>query len=260
MRTTAIFNCKGGVGKTITTINMAAELAARGKRVVCVDADPQCNLTDFFAAGGDDLPTLYDVLTMGVPSYLPGLLHHTQIEGVDVLPASSELILADVRAINDGSVKLDALRALAVALAEEDDAPDHMLIDCPPSFTAATTAALAAADDVIIPIKLDAFSLSGVGELLRQIAGMHEINPRLRVAGALVTMYDGTTVAKETADALTESAIPIFGVSIKRSTAVDRSTFERKPLRELPGTYAKLLAEQYAAVVDEYLRGGAGNG
>lgn len=258
MRTTVIFNAKGGVGKTITTINMAAELAARGKRVVVVDADPQGNLTQFFGAE-QDCGTLYEVLTgTGEPYYVDNI-QDTQIAGVQIIPASGDLILADVRAIREQSIKLTALHDLAVCMAE-DDAADVMLIDSPPSFTAATTAALAAADDVIIPIKLDAFSLSGVGELLRQIAGMHEINPRLRVAGALVTMYDGTTVAKETADALAESAIPIFGVSIKRSTAVDRSTFERKPLRELPGTYAKLLAEQYAAVVDEYLRGGAGNG
>lgn len=258
MRTTVIFNAKGGVGKTITTINMAAELAARGKRVVVVDADPQGNLSQFFGAE-QDCGTLYEVLTGTGEPYYGDNIQDTQIAGVQILPASMDLILADVRAIKEQSIKLTALHDFAVCMAE-DDAADVMLIDSPPSFTAATTAALAAADDVIIPIKLDAFSLSGVGELLRQIAGMHEINPRLRVAGALVTMYDGTTVAKETADALIESAIPIFGTSIKRSTAVDRSTFERKPLRELPGTYAKLLAEQYAAVVDEYLRGGAWNG
>lgn len=258
MRTTVVFNAKGGVGKTVTTINMAAELAARGKRVVVVDADPQGNLTQFFGAE-QDCGTLYEVLTGTGEPYYGDNLQDTQIDGVQILPASMDLILADVRAIKEQSIRLTALHDLAVCMAE-DDAADVMLIDSPPSFTAATTAALAAADDVIIPIKLDAFSLAGVGELLRQIAGMHEINPRLRVAGALVTMYDGTTVAKETMDALIESAIPIFGASIKRSTAVDRSTFERKPLRELPGTYARLLAEQYAAVVDEYLRGGAGNG
>lgn len=258
MRTTVIFNAKGGVGKTVTTINMAAELAARGKRVVVVDADPQGNLTQFFGAE-QDCGTLYEVLTGTGEPYYGDTIQDTQIDGVQILPASMDLILADVRAIKEQSIRLTALHDLAVCMAE-DDVADVMLIDSPPSFTAATTAALAAADDVIIPIKLDAFSLAGAGELLRQIAGMHEINPRLRVAGALVTMYDGTTVAKETMDALIESAIPIFGTSIKRSTAVDRSIFERKPLRELPGTYAKLLAEQYAAVVDEYLKGGAGNG
>lgn len=257
MRTTVIFNAKGGVGKTVTTINMAAELAARGKRVVVVDADPQGNMTQFFLDNPDDsCVTVYDILTGAFEPYYADWLQDTR-ENVKIIPASADLILADVRAIKDGTIRLEALRDLAETLAE-DDAADVMLIDSPPSFTAATTAALAAADDVIIPIKLDAFSLAGVGELLRQIAGMHEINPRLRVAGALVTQYDGTNVARETVAALAESTIPIFGTSIKRSTAVDRSTFERKPLRELPGTYAKLLAEQYAAVVDEYLKGGAG--
>lgn len=257
MRTTAVFNFKGGTGKTVTVINVAAELAARDKRIVVVDADPQGNLSQFFGASSEQSATLYDVLLQGAPSYLPGLLHDTQIKGVQIIPSSMDLVLADVRAIREGAVRLTALRELAVGLAEED-AADVVLIDCPPSFTAATTTALAAADDVIIPIRLDAFSLAGVSELLRQVQGMREINPRLRISGALVTQYDGTTVSKETADALRESAIPVFGSFITRSTAVPRSTFEHRPLRELTGSYARLLAEQYAAVVDEYLKGGAG--
>lgn len=264
MKTTVIFNAKGGVGKTITTINMAAELAAQGYRVLAVDADPQMNLTRFFGAGKPadaDGPyaTIYDVLEQGAPSYLPNLLRPTQFDGVACIPANMDLVLADVRALHERKLDLMAIRHLATMITE-DDAADFMLIDTPPSFTAATTAALAAADDVIIPIKLDAFSLSGVEELLRQITGMREINPALRIAGVLVTQYDGTTVARETADALRESAIPVFGTPITRSTAVDRSTFVRRALRDLPGTYAKLLSEQYAEVVDEYLKGGKSNG
>ena len=127
-------------------------------------------------------------------------------------------------------------------------------------FVAERQMALFAADDVILPIKLDYFSLSGVSELLRQIAGMHDVNPRLRVAGVLVTQYDGTTVANETLEALRESAVPIFGTCIHRTTAVDRAIYEHRPLRELPGSYPKRAADEYAAVVDEWLRGGAGNG
>ena len=259
MRTTVFFNMKGGTGKTISCINVACELAARGKRVVVVDADPQRNLTQFFLTDAEEgYVTLYDILTGQYEPYYADWLLDAR-ENVQVIPGSMDLVLANVRALNEGSIRLDALRGLADVLAE-DDAADFMLIDSPPSFTAATTAALACADDVVIPIKLDNFSVAGVGELLRQIAGMHEINPRLRVAGALVTQYDGTTVARETADALRESAVPIFGSTIRRSTVVDRSTFERKPLREMQGNYAKILAEEYAAVVDEYLRGGARNG
>lgn len=259
MKTTLIFNCKGGVGKTVTTINMAATLAARGKRVVLVDADPQCNLTRFYSAEpglGDT--TLYEVLTGEHEPYYGDWLGEVA-ENIKLIPGSMDLILADVHALQQKDIKLTAIRELAEALAE-DDAADFMLIDSPPSFTAATTAGLAAADDVVIPMKLDAFSLSGVGELLRQIAAMRDVNPRLRVAGVLVTQYDGTTVALETADALRESAVPIFGTMIHRTTAVDRSTFERKPLREMQGTYAKRAAEEYGALVDEWLKGGSNNG
>ena len=259
MRTTVIFNAKGGVGKTITTINMAAELAARGKRVVCIDADPQANLTRFFGADGAKVSTLYDVLTSGPDTYFPGLLRETQIQGVQLIPASMDLVLADVRALREKTLRIDAIRDLVLSFAE-DDAADVVLIDSPPSFTAATTAALAAADDVIIPIKLDAFSLAGVTELLRQVQGMREINRDLDVAGVLVTMFDGTIVAKETADALRESALPVFGTVVRRTTQVDRSTFERKPLREMKGVNARMVAEEYADVVNEYLGGGAKHG
>lgn len=257
MRTTIIMNAKGGVGKTVTTINMAAELAARGKRVVCIDADPQCNLSSFFRANLDI--TLYDVLMFPAPSHYTTLFQDTQIKDVLVLPGDMELILADVRALKDRTINLKSICDLVTCMAE-DDFCDFVLIDSPPSFTAATTAGLAAADDVIIPMKLDAFSLSGVKDLLRQIAGMREINPALKIAGALVTQYDGTTVAKETAEALRESAVPVFGTMIRRTTVVDRSTFDRLPLREEHGTYAKLAAQEYADVVDEYLKGGAQHG
>ena len=259
MRTTLIFNCKGGVGKTVTAINLAAELAARGKRVVAVDADPQCNLTRFFLNGAEEeYTTLYEVLTGNhEPVWSDWMLDAA--ENIKLVPGSMDLVLADVHALQQKDIKLTAIRELAETLAE-DDAADFMLIDSPPSFTAATTAGLAAADDVIIPMRLDAFSLAGVGELLRQIAAMRDVNPRLRIAGVLVTQYDGTTVALETVEALRQSAVPIFNTMIHRTTAVDRSTWERKPLRELHGTYALRAAQEYAALVDEWLKGGAGNG
>ena len=259
MRTTVFFNMKGGTGKTVSCINFAAELAARGKRVVVIDADPQMNLTQFFA--GDIEPeatTLCDYLNGEQDPYYENCLLDVR-ENIKLLPGSMDLILADVRALNEHRIKLMALRDLGEALAG-DDAADVMLIDSPPSFTAATTVALAAADDVIIPMRPDAFSIAGVGELIRQIAGMREINPRLRVAGVLVTQYRATTVAKEVVDALGESAIPVFGTTIRAATVVERSTFERKPVRELPGVYAKQVAEEYAAAVNEWLKGGADNG
>lgn len=259
MRTTVFFNMKGGTGKTVSCINFAAELAARGKRVVCVDADPQMNLTQFFIGDAEEgYTTVYDLLSGTQDAFCESWLLDAR-ENIRLVPGSMDLILADVRALNEHRIKLMALRDLAEVLAE-DDAADVMLIDCPPSFTAATTVALASADDVVIPMRPDAFSVAGVGELMRQVAGMREINPRLRVAGVLVTQYRNTTVAKEVLDALGESAIPVFGTTIRATTAIERSTFERKPVRELPGTYARQVAEDYAAAVTEWEKGANGNG
>lgn len=259
MRTTLLMNAKGGVGKTTTAINMAAELAARGKRVCVIDADPQCNSTDFLlpVADADGTQTLYDVLT-GTATYYTELTWDTKIKGVSLLPSDERLSLADLAALQHNGVYLRAVRDLVEAMAE-DDAFDFVLIDCPPGFTAATTASLAAADDVVIPMKLDAFSIRGEESLTRQINGVREFNPRLRIAGVLVTMAEPRTkVGRQGVELLQESAIPIFSPLIPRSTLVDQSTFFHKPLRDMRG--AEVLAAQYAAFVDEYLKGGARRG
>lgn len=259
MRTTLLMNAKGGVGKTTTAINMAAELATRGKRVCVIDADPQCNATDFLlppVAGEDRSDTLYDVLT-GAANYYPDFVWNTRFDRISLVQGDEQLSLADLAALQKGGVRLRAVRDLIEALAE-DDAFDYVLIDCPPGFTAATTASLAAADDVVIPMKLDAFSLKGEQSLVRQINGMREFNPRLRIAGVLVTMADARTkVGRQGAELLRESAIPVFDSMIARSTVADQSTFYRLPLCQLYG--AEVLAAQYEAFVDEYLRGGAGH-
>lgn len=260
MRTTAIMNAKGGVGKTTTAINLAAELTARGKRVVLIDADPQCNLTDFYLQGREEgYTTLYDLLaTQGEPYYASWILEAGK--GLWLVPGSMDLILADVRALRDGTIRLTAIRELAECMAEDDFA-DVLLIDCPPSFTAAATAALAAADDVIIPVRVDAFSLHGMDELLRQVKGMRDVNRRLRLAGALVTMDRANTVVSKAArDALRESAVPVFKASVPFTEWCVRSTFEGKPLREMKNEYAQRAAAAYADVAEEYLKGGAGNG
>lgn len=260
MRTTLLMNAKGGVGKTTTAVNMAAELAARGKRVCVIDADPQCNATDFLlppTEAATNCQTLYDVLT-GEATYYPEFTWETRIKDVHLVMGDDKLSLADLAALQKGGVRLRAIRDLAEAIAE-DDAYHVILIDCPPGFTAATTAALAAAGDIVIPMKLDAFSIRGEENLVRQINGMREFNPRLRVAGVLVTMNDpNTVVSKQGLELLRQSAIPVFDATISRATAVDKATFTKTPLRLLPE--AAKVAKQYSSFVDEYLRGGAGRG
>jgi chromosome partitioning protein len=235
MRTTAILNLKGGVGKTATTVNMAAILAADyGKRVLVVDADSQANTTEFF--GGVPVNTktfaamLRDPKTHGcwAPSSFPG---------VCILPADESLMDLDLSSIE--SKKCDP-QCLKKSLSEfsrycktEPFVPffDYVLIDCPPAFNAACAAALLAADDVIIPIKLDAFSLRGMANLMRQISNMRAINPQLRLAGLLPTMVYKSEKISAALETLRSSKLFVFP-SIRKTNKVDDMTFAQRPLIE----------------------------
>lgn len=256
MHTTAIMNFKGGTGKTVTTVNLAAELAARGKRVVVIDADPQCNLTEFYGVEPREGFTLYDYLTSGgAAEYVKYI--EPAADNVFVIPASMDLILADVRALSENAVERTKLRRMAEDMTEDDFA-DYCLIDCPAYLSAASSAALIAANDVILPIRVDSFALSGMEKILKQIAGMRAYNPRLRIAGALVTMDRNTTIiSREAKAALRQSAVPVFGATIPFTEAVTQSISMHDPLREMRTRYARLAAAAYAAVTDEYLEGGA---
>ena len=253
MKTIAIMNFKGGVGKTVTTINMAAELANRGKRVVVIDADGQRNLSSFFGADTDNGGTLYEVLTGEAEPYYGDSLQETQVERVKILPASMELIHADLSALKDGTINLMAVSELVATIAE-DDAADYVLIDCPPSFSASTTAALAAADEVIIPLRLDAFSLAGMDELLYQIGEMRRVNPRLKVAGVLITMRHRVNAEDEAEKALRKLPVPVFEHTIRRSVVVVKSTFVKKPMRKF--ALGCTVQCDYEEFVDEYLTNG----
>ena len=222
MRTIVIENLKGGVGKTITAINFAAILAHDyAQRVLLIDADSQCNLTEF--VGGDpDVSSLADVLRGDAGAV--ECIQTSQVPGVDILPGSEALMDLDLTKIETEAVSATVLRDM-VAYQREAKAYDACIIDCPPAFNAAAAAALIAADEVLIPIKVDAFSLRGMTNVLRQISNMREINPRLRITGVLPTMYYSDN--REYEDAIRElvhAGLHVFP-PIRRSDRVDASTF-----------------------------------
>ena len=158
IRTTAILNLKGGVAKTTTAINMAAILATKyGKRVLLIDADSQCNTTEFF--GGENAGDTLACVLRGsrycedAEFIARHAIQSTGIENLDLIPADDTLMDMDLSAASSGDVDVNVLRSL---VEEVREVYDYVLIDCPPAFNAAAAAALVAADDVIIPIKLDA--------------------------------------------------------------------------------------------------------
>lgn len=254
IRTTAILNLKGGVAKTTTAINMAAILARdHSSRVLLIDADSQCNITEFFGAAPEH-GNLADVLRHAKHYDEPGLLaagyiQHTGHKNIDILPGDETLMDMDLSKVEQGAVRANVLRYLVEAV---KDRYDYILIDCPPAFNAASAAALIAADDVIIPIKLDAFALRGMVNLMRQIKNMRRINPRLKLAGCLPTMWYKDDQIQDAEAQLRRAGLPVFH-HIRRSDKVDRMTFQQDPL--LISSPKSAAGVDYRKFVKEYMGG-----
>lgn len=255
MEAIAIQNLKGGVGKTVTAVNMAAILAMDYKKhVLLVDCDSQCNASDFFGAVTDQdaAPTLADLMT-GLVKYVGETIQPTDVDGIDILAASDALMDLDVSKIGT-TVHGTALRDLCDEI-RDGSMYDFVIFDLPPAFNAAAAAALLAADSVVVPIKLDAFSLSGLANLMRQISSMRKINPKLRLSGCLVTMWQRTERLCGAHDDLVNAGLPVFASKIRRSPKVDEMTFERQPITVFsPRSGA---GRDYRAFVAELLEGGA---
>lgn len=230
MRTIAIFNLKGGVSKTVTTAAMADCLAAdHGKRVLLIDADQQGNLSQYFGTVAEAGCDLLALLQGTNEPYYPDFVTPAR-PGIDIIPADMSLMYADLDAIKDGRCNLSAIEDLRGAIAE-DNAYDYILIDCPPAFSAASTAALTAADAVVIPIRLDAFSTSGVAELMQQVVNMRRANDRLCVAGVLATQYQRTDVEIDALALLAvRSGLPVYRTKIRQSPRVAAATFAGESL------------------------------
>jgi len=265
MKTIAVLNLKGGVGKTVTTANVGHILAVSyGKKVLLIDGDSQGNLSQYFGVTPEEGATTVDLLESGA-GYYPDFVTATDIPDIDIIPADMSLMDADVDAIKDGRCKYQAIVDLRDAIETDNTQEriyDYILIDCPPAFSAASTAALMAADEVIIPIRLDAFSTEGMGQLSAQIRNMQRINERIKLGGLLVTQFTRTTEEQNALAFLRDrSGLPVYKRIIRYSKRVSASTFARQPLAEFsPGSAA---ARDYKRFVDELVtaeNGGTNNG
>lgn len=251
MRVIAIANFKGGTGKTATAVNMTAFLADAGHRVLLIDADPQHNSTDFYSPIQGGQPTLSDVLTGEAEPYWEDNIIPVGREGVSLLGADMRLLSLDLAAILNGTAEARRRMADFMDVLRQDDAFDYVLIDCPPSFTAASVAALAECDDVILPTRADAWSRAGVLEMVEQIRSLRRqtgARPRCLV---LITMADRTLLSRQISEQLRECGLTVFDTQIRRSVAVGESSYARKPLMDYaPECNA---ARDYDALVREYL-------
>lgn len=251
MKIIAIANQKGGVGKTTTSINLAASLAARGVRVLLLDLDPQGNASSALGVPCEEGQSLYRVLVGLDP--LEDKIQPTRFPSLHVIPASTELAGAEVELVKADN-HLVRLREVLEPLKTQNRF-DYLIIDCPPSLGILMTSALSAADGLLIPIQCEYFGLEGLARIvdIHQQITSSGINTGVQLEGILMTMYDGRTsharaVVEEVRKAFEDL---VYRTVIPRSIAVAESqSFEKALLEYDPSNRAALA---YKALAEEFL-------
>ncbi len=226
-RVLAITNQKGGVGKTTTSINLAASLAASGSRVLLIDLDPQGNAT--MGSGIDKRAlkaTVYQVL-LG-EAVLSAVRLRSESGGFDVIPANRELAGAEVEMVD--LPKRES--RLKTALEEIADQYDYVLIDCPPALNLLTVNGLCAANAVMIPMQCEYYALEGLSDLVQTIKKVRlNLNPQLEIEGLLRTMYDPRNMlAQQVSDQLQQH----FGDKVYRTVIPRNVRLAEAPSHGLP--------------------------
>ncbi len=246
----ALANQKGGVGKTTTTVNVAAALAQAGKRVLVIDLDPQGNASTALGIGhSDGTQGVYEVLIEGQP--LQAVVQKaTSVDGVWCIPSTMDVAGCEIELV--GLSEREFRLRTALRHHAEVEHYDFILIDCPPSLGLLTVNALTAADSVLIPLQCEYYALEGLTQLLATLDLIRDhLNPELDIKGVVLTMFDGRTklssdVAAEVRRHLRDH---VFKTVIPRNVRLSEAPSHGQPIsRYAPDSTG---AHAYAALADE---------
>ncbi|KTF05014.1 Sporulation initiation inhibitor protein Soj [Trueperella bernardiae] len=228
-RIIAMCNQKGGVGKTTTSINLAAALAEYGRKVLIVDFDPQGAASAGVGINAMSLErTLYDEMLSAKPD-ITRIIHHTSTENLDIVPSNIELSAAEIQLINEVAREQSLLRVLRPVVNDYD----IIIVDCQPSLGLLTINALTAAHGVMIPLEAEFFAMRGVALLIDQIERVQDrLNPQLSIDGVLLTMVDTRTLhAREVISTIRQQfGDRVFETQIPRTVRFPDATVAAEPI------------------------------
>ena len=248
-RIIAVANQKGGVGKTTTSINLAACLAEKGKKVLAVDMDPQGNLTSGLGVDKDSVEkSIYELIIGEVD--IKEVINKEVLENLDIIPTSIDLSAAEIELIGVD----DKEYILRNAIDQVKDQYDFVIIDCPPSLSMLTINAMTTADSVIVPIQCEYYALEGLSQLIHTVELVKDrLNSKLEIEGVVFTMYDARTnlslqVVENVKDNLQQN---IYKTIIPRNIRLAEAPSYGLPINKYDPK--STVAERYMRLADEVI-------